>query len=280
MNKTSIALSLLCSVMFTQVAAENNYIECQRTKTTFKQFCKIKEQADTVSIDIANSFSLGNSSLDISNTLAEAAIISDNLNSEILVLNSLRPQLKVKSNWNGAAECLVSSLWADEIYIAINDRNSSMGMQPSRLYPGVDSQFINLALFNTDTFTPWSQTEAEASIRLSANLSVFNKSYSVERPLAFERIPLDCNLVLSDTSFYFDINSIHQDLASLKLKAEGIMHDLNQITDLESETFISEKANLKNIMLGAFAVTAIAKSQNPDYQNPEWMSSDSISSLY
>ncbi len=280
MKKTTIALSLLCSIIFTQVEAENNYIECQRNKDTFKQFCKIKEQADVVSIDIAKSFVLGDSNLDISNTLAKGAITSDAITGESLVLNSLRPQLQFKSDWNDAVDCLTSSLWEDEIYIAIKDGIKAGKMQPSRLYPGLDSQNINLALFATDTFMPWSRAAYEDIIRLEVNISVFNKSHSVERPLAYERIPLGCNLMLLDASFYFDINNINQDLATLKGRAEVIMQDLSQPLDLESETVITAISNLKNIMLGAFAVTAIARAQKPDYLNPQWMNSDSISSLY
>ena len=280
MKKNTLALSLLCSFIFTQAEAENNYIECQRNKTSFKQFCKIKEQTDIVNVDIAKSFTLGSSNLNISNTLAKGAITSDSITGESLTLNSLRPLLQFKSDWNDAADCLASSLWADEIYMAIKDGDKVKGMQPSRLYPGLDSQIVNLALFTSDTFTPWRQSDDEDNIRLEAEISVFNKSYDAQRPLASERIPLDCNLMLVDASLYFDSNIISQDLATLKDRAEVIMQDLSQPLDLESESVIAAKNNLKSIMLGAFAVTAIARTQNSDYSNPQWMSSDSISSLY
>ncbi len=280
MKKTTIAFSLLCSVMFTQVQADNNYIECQRNKASFKQFCNIKGQADIVSIDIAKSFAFGNSNLDISNTLAEGAITSDGLTGESLVLASLRPQIQFTTDWNDAAECLDSSLWKDEIYIGINDKSKVKQVQPSRLYPGLDSQTINLALFATDTFKPWNQTGDEASIRLESNISVFNRSHYEERPLSSSRIPLECNLTLLDILFYFDENSINQDLATLKDRAEAIVQNLNQPLNPESEAFIAAKANLENIMLGAFAVTAIAKAQRPDYLNPQWMSLDSITTLF
>lgn len=280
MKKTSITVSLLCSVMFTQVQAENNFMECHRNTATFKQFCKIKDQANIVTVEISKKIVFEDSLLDISSTLRDGTIITAGTNPESLVLNSLRPQLQINSEWSKSSECFVSKLWTDEVYISINDRERSSGMQPSRLYPGTDSQTIKLALFSTDRFTPWTQTYTDENIRLEVSVSVFNKSHFAQRPLAFERIPLDCNLKLTDASFYFDMNIINQDLASLEAKAEVIIQDLIQIKNLESETYISGKSNLKKIMLGAFAVTAVAKIQNPDYQNPEWMSLDSISSLY
>ena len=86
--------------------------------------------------------------------------------------------------------------------------------------------------------------------------------------------------MLSGVSFSFDINDIEEDLDSLEAIADDLMQDLDQIKDQKSEAFILAKNNLKKIMSGAFAVTAVAKIQNPDYQSPEWMSLDSISSLY
>jgi hypothetical protein len=279
MKKTAIVLSLLISVIFTQVQAETNYIECSRNKTNFKQFCNIKEDVNVVSIEISKIFTVGESNFDISNTLVSGSITFDGTENETLVLTSLRPHLQLKTDWNDAVACVVSRIWRDEIYIALTDEVSLRQMEPSRIYPGIESQTINLTLLATDTFKPWVQIEDDETVRLESNVSVFNRSLRGNRRSAFQRIPLDCNFIISDVSLYFDADSIIHDLAILKDRAEIIVQNISQSLEPESEIILSKKENLKKIMVGALAVTAIAKAQNSGYQNPEWMSLDSITRI-
>jgi hypothetical protein len=196
------------------------------------------------------------------------------------VLTSLRPHLQLKTDWNDAVACVVSSIWRDEIYLALTDKISVRQMEPSRIYPGIESQTINLTLLATDTFKPWVQIEDDDTVRLESNVSVFNRSLRDNRRSAYQRIQLDCNFIISDVSLYFDADSIIRDLAILKDRAEVIVKNVSQSLESESEIILSKKADLKSIMMGALAVTAIAKAQNSDYQNPEWMNLDSITRVF
>ena len=219
--KYTFGTIILASTISFEVAASTDFVECMRNKSTFKQFCFVKEDTINDNLLINKTVTVGTNTIDLTEVFQNAEVtIYDAVHSDIqLNLLGLRPKGIFDTIWSNDSTCLVSQLWKDDIKLEFIDNNSGQVLTLRNMNPGTSYMNYNFSDYKSDSFSPYYYETVNDDLRLSADYRLNNIDHHENRPLAYERIPNSCNLTVRNSSIGFNTTSLSQDLDTLTLLA-------------------------------------------------------------
>lgn len=218
------ALIVMAGFCIAQVShsATTDYVECMRNKTDFKQFCYIKEDKIDFSIVLNSSVSNQDVEYDIGEVITDRKIIleEDDTDGSEVRLHGLAPRVRATANWVTSIDCLTSDLWSDRISFGVYNPNTVDFKTIAPVSYGLDYYDFDLGLYDTEGFDPISYTINGDIISIDSSLGFKNLDHLPTRPLANQRIPLECGLLVSDVTIGFDAPSLALNVEYMEILAK------------------------------------------------------------
>lgn len=205
-----------------------NFVECVRNKSNFKQFCFLKENDFDGSEQFKIAPTIGGTKQDLTDLFNNPVFVVQNMDNgpEDVNLTGLHPLVSLEVNFSESEPCLRSALWNDGIQLQMRNRDTQWTRNAGAISHGDGLFTFDIHSMIQSGDSPLEMTRINDNLNIAAAFSLVNPSHQSNRPLAYQRIPNDCGLSVSNLEISFNPLDLEDDLSMLKIYIQAMLETM------------------------------------------------------